>query len=42
MHKFLLFNSFTSLIAVVMSYSIVCVWLEQEKGRARVNKSQGD
>lgn len=42
MHKFILFNTFSPLITVVMCYSIVCVWLEQEKGKVRENKSQGD
>lgn len=41
MQKFLLFNSFTPLVVVVISQSIVCEWLEQEKGNSQRKQVRG-
>lgn len=41
MQKFLLFNSFTPLVVVIIFQSIVCEWLEQEKSKSQRKQVTG-
>lgn len=41
MQNFLLFDSFTPLVVVIISESIVCEWLEQEKSKSQRKQVTG-